>query len=234
MENIESFKETSNPRYLINKEGKVWSTYSNKILACPVNKLGYRRWKSYFEDGSVKIQHVHIEVLYAFSGPRPDGLVVRHLDGDSVNNNLSNLKYGTPLENSADMVMHGNAKRGALLDSEVLEMRYEFSQSTSVEKLMNKYSLNYQTILNYITGRSYSHLPGATPILDFDRGAVIDYIKQGYGMVEISRVTGMSHAAISYLFRRKMSMTIREYRKTHKVKFGAKIPRDNFENKKLK
>lgn len=46
-------------------------------------------------------------VASAFLGTRPSGLVVRHLDGDSLNNHLSNLAYGTPSENARDAVRHG-------------------------------------------------------------------------------------------------------------------------------
>jgi hypothetical protein len=50
---------------------------------------------------------VHELVALAFLGPRPDGLWIRHLDGDPSNNSPSNLAYGTPSENALDMVSHG-------------------------------------------------------------------------------------------------------------------------------
>lgn len=50
---------------------------------------------------------VHSLVAEAFIGPRPQGLQVRHLDGTKENNCKENLKYGTPLENSADLDRHG-------------------------------------------------------------------------------------------------------------------------------
>lgn len=37
---------------------------------------------------------VHRLVLAAFVGPCPDGMEVRHLDGDPANNSLGNLAYG--------------------------------------------------------------------------------------------------------------------------------------------
>lgn len=50
---------------------------------------------------------VHRIVMRAFAGPRPEGLEVRHLDGDPTNNGLTNLAYGTPLENASDQRLHG-------------------------------------------------------------------------------------------------------------------------------
>jgi hypothetical protein len=50
---------------------------------------------------------VHKLVALAFLGPRPEGLEVRHLDGDPLNPHLSNLKYGTSSENKRDLLKHG-------------------------------------------------------------------------------------------------------------------------------
>ncbi len=55
---------------------------------------------------------VHHAVLLAFGHPRPKGLICRHLDGDPSNNSLSNLRWGTSLENSADAIRHGRIPCG--------------------------------------------------------------------------------------------------------------------------
>lgn len=60
-----------------------------------------------WRDGVQKTERVHQLVLRAFRGPRPDGMVVRHLDGDPHNNRLSNLVYGTQSENIHDALAHG-------------------------------------------------------------------------------------------------------------------------------
>jgi NUMOD4 motif/HNH endonuclease len=50
---------------------------------------------------------VHQLVLEAFRGPRPPGLVSLHRDDRVGNNRLSNLRYGTPLENARDALRNG-------------------------------------------------------------------------------------------------------------------------------
>lgn len=51
---------------------------------------------------------VHRAVLAAFVGPAPiDKPITRHLDGDPTNNRLSNIAYGTYVENEADKLQHG-------------------------------------------------------------------------------------------------------------------------------
>ena len=50
--------------------------------------------------------NVHRIILETFSGPRPDGYECRHLNGDSFDNRLENLKWGKPQENADDRVKH--------------------------------------------------------------------------------------------------------------------------------
>jgi NUMOD4 motif/HNH endonuclease len=45
---------------------------------------------------------VHRLVMLAFGDPCPEGMQVRHLDGDPANNRLTNLANGTALENAHD------------------------------------------------------------------------------------------------------------------------------------
>lgn len=56
------------------------------------------------------VKQVHQLVLLAFVGVQPPGMQVRHLDGNPLNNNLSNLRYGTPKENGEDTARHGSLK----------------------------------------------------------------------------------------------------------------------------
>jgi hypothetical protein len=52
---------------------------------------------------------VHSLVAEAFLGPRPSGLVVRHLNGDYLDPRAENLAYSTRKENAADMYLHGTS-----------------------------------------------------------------------------------------------------------------------------
>lgn len=56
---------------------------------------------------------VHVLVAAAFHGERPDGMEIRHLDGDPANNAASNLRYGTKSENMLDAVRHGTHRHAS-------------------------------------------------------------------------------------------------------------------------
>ena len=83
-----------------------------------IMKLQHGNARGYHSVGLYKCDvrtphYVHHLVLLAFVGPRPDGLEVRHLDGNDLNNTLSNLVYGTSAENKADTKRHGRQYLGS-------------------------------------------------------------------------------------------------------------------------
>lgn len=57
--------------------------------------------------GDKKTADVHVLVCTAFHGERPDGMHVRHLNGDATDNRAVNLAWGTVSENAIDTVRHG-------------------------------------------------------------------------------------------------------------------------------
>lgn len=83
--------------------GRVIKTYrlkrSGHIAINLVPREGVRQIRKTF---------VHLLVLEAFVGPRPEGLYGCHNDGDPDNNHVSNLRWDTPSSNMHDRVRHGN------------------------------------------------------------------------------------------------------------------------------
>lgn len=59
------------------------------------------------KDGEIKAWDIHALVMRAFVSLPPEGMEVRHLDGNPRNNHLSNLRYGSRSENMQDMLRHG-------------------------------------------------------------------------------------------------------------------------------
>lgn len=55
----------------------------------------------------MKNKYIHLLVLEAFAGSRPDGMEALHIDGNKINNNTDNLRWGTSSENNRDIVRHG-------------------------------------------------------------------------------------------------------------------------------
>jgi hypothetical protein len=96
------------PGYEVSNFGRVLSRKRKqpRLLAPPVDKDGYL-YVRLCRDGVASNRPIHQLVPAAFIGPRPAGAVTRHLDGDKLNNHLSNLTYGTWAQNNLDTVAHG-------------------------------------------------------------------------------------------------------------------------------
>ena len=73
-----------------------------------VVRPGYsRRLVALRKDGKTQTKKVHRLVLEAFIGPCPTGQEGCHQDGNSLDNNILNLKWGTHAENIFDSISHG-------------------------------------------------------------------------------------------------------------------------------
>lgn len=82
------------------------------LLSAYTDRCGYAEVRLYFGGKPVK-KKVHVLVLLAFVGPRPARMQTRHFpDRTRTNNRLSNLSYGTAVDNSDDKVEHGTLAQG--------------------------------------------------------------------------------------------------------------------------
>jgi hypothetical protein len=111
------------PGYCVGSDGAVWSFLRRGprggpgIGGCRFLDAGrpMRRHYGRYVEVSLRLPGdqkfrlaVHRLVLEAFVGPCPDGMEACHIDGDSWNNSLSNLRWDTPLANARDRKRHGS------------------------------------------------------------------------------------------------------------------------------
>lgn len=68
----------------------------DRVLSQRLNPGGYSIVTLYPSQRPT-MRMVHALVLDAFVGPRPPGAMIQHIDGDKINNALSNLRYTTSL-----------------------------------------------------------------------------------------------------------------------------------------
>ena len=81
-----------------------------RVLKGATDRKGYRYY-SLSRDGSTRHYGAHVLVAKAFLDG--DGSVVRHRDGNQMNNHPTNLAYGTYSDNTMDSVQHGTHARAA-------------------------------------------------------------------------------------------------------------------------
>ena len=107
---------------------------------------------------------VHVILADAFVGVRPDGLEVRHLDGNPLNNDMSNLVFGTPKENAEDRVRCGNHTigekhgRAKLREKDVRDIRARYELGETVASISRSLCLGESTIRDIVKGRHWAHV----------------------------------------------------------------------------
>lgn len=102
--------------YEVSSNGDVRSTRITDALGRPrrprlmkpgTKAKGYRYVGLRDYLGVTKYHHVHRLVLTAFSCAAPEDRQACHSDGNPSNNSIQNLRWGTALENHADIRKHG-------------------------------------------------------------------------------------------------------------------------------
>lgn len=105
--------------YEVKEDGTVWSVshnwrgYGKRLLKQDLNADGYLVVRMTI-NGIRKKYRVHVLVANTHLPNKPKWATqLRHLDGNKLNNNASNLCWGTAKENADDREMHGKTSRGA-------------------------------------------------------------------------------------------------------------------------
>lgn len=106
---------------------------------------------------------VHVMVLTAFTGPSPERMECRHLDGVPSHNWHDNLVWGTRSENLHDAVRHGVKAIGErvhcskLTADKVLLIR-RLLPTTRVIRIAEKFSVSESSIRQVRDGISWKHI----------------------------------------------------------------------------
>lgn len=102
---------------------------------------------------------LHRIVWEAFNGPIPEGMVVRHLDGNPGNNNLQNLSIGTQVDNAHDTYSYGKKMgRGKLSAGDVHEIRSLLARGVPQAEIGKLYGVTQQSICNINTGKTFNYI----------------------------------------------------------------------------
>ncbi len=102
-------------RYRFRDDGEVVSLWRQapRVLRGGTDKDGYRKFVLIDDIGRRRYVRRASLICAAFAGPRPQGAVIRHLDGSRTNDTPGNLTWGTQAENIADKARHGTLLKGA-------------------------------------------------------------------------------------------------------------------------
>lgn len=147
-------------RYQASSEGRVrsvdWVLADGRLLrgkvlkGSPVGKTGHLAVSL----RALSRRYVHHLVAEAFVGPRPPGLVAKHVDGQHLNNRPGNIEYGTQASNVEDRYRH--AGRGKVLTEEaVRDIRLLLSSGWTKAALSRRYAVPRTSVQGIASGRLF-------------------------------------------------------------------------------
>jgi len=110
-------------------------------------------------NGKLKDLYVHRAILLAWVGPQPsENHQAAHLDGNPLNNELSNISWVTIKENNKHKIAHGTSGVGQsnamakISDDEAYKIIRDYSKFSSNE-LAESHKLSRSAIAGIATGR---------------------------------------------------------------------------------
>lgn len=152
------------PGYYVTGEGLVYSDRSgalNEIKAW--DKKGYPHVTLRRSEGGrlkVRPQPVHRLVALAYMPEGACSELVRHLDGNPWNRNLSNLAWGTHADNAADAKRHGTlgtgmkARRRKLTDDQVRMIRQRMAAGEHTKVVAKDFGIS-EYYPSYLMSKGY-------------------------------------------------------------------------------
>lgn len=140
--------------YFFCQDGRVASVIKGKprlIVGTRCGQYGYRAIPVYANRRGQKI-YTHRTICELFNGPPEKGQQCRHLDGNKNNNAASNLKWGSPQENSNDRLLHGTSgareknSMSKLKNDQVAEIRKRVASGETQRSMCKIFNVSPMTI----------------------------------------------------------------------------------------
>jgi len=135
--------------YTISVYGVVINTKTGNTLKPYKTNTGHLM-VSLCENNKKKNFGIHRLVLMAFIGMPQAGHEASHLDGDTNNNHISNLKWETHADNMARKIKHGTINKTRIPQLIIDAMKIEYNNGSSFRAIGRKYNYTHATVARVI------------------------------------------------------------------------------------
>lgn len=151
--------------YFADVDGKIYRFYRKKYFIEKTQRLEeeYYRVSMIDDSGKARMMFVHVCILLAHRHKTSLELETRHLDGVSTNNSLSNLAWGTRLENCEDKALHGTAPRGergggARLNEDQVRFIKQNADTHTQSEMARMFGVSVATIHRIVRNQKWRHV----------------------------------------------------------------------------
>lgn len=160
------------PGYGVDRHGNVWSKHRPyrpladqwiRKLRPGTHQHGYLQ-VNLTVGKTTRHRTVHSLVLIAFVGPRPDGAVACHNNGDRADNRPENLRWDTQKNNLDDTEKHGTRCHGEshgaskLNASQVIEIRSLYAAGVSKHAIAARFGIHPNHVNRLWSGTRWRRL----------------------------------------------------------------------------
>lgn len=132
-----------------------------KIISQSVSNTNspYKRC-TLFKNSVRHYKDVHVLVALAFIGPRPHDHEIHHIDGNRLNNNLSNIAYLTIAEHRATRNMPKGSQHpnSVLTEQEVIALRQDHKSGLTYKQLGVKYGVSTMSSWRIARRKAWTHI----------------------------------------------------------------------------
>lgn len=145
--------------FTIDKDGNVINPKGKK-LKCHINSNGYLVFSIRIEKThTIKIRVHRFQAFFKFGSEiYNNDNVIRHLNGNQLDNSWNNIGIGSQLDNALDKLPEVRAKASYIasrhkikFDDEIVkQIRLDYENGVSYNKLMNKYHIKSKGTIFYI------------------------------------------------------------------------------------
>lgn len=144
--------------YSIDEDGNVWNTKRGKQMSANADKNGYLQIRLFQNDGKRGSFLIHRLVAFTFI---PEGIkeTVNHIDGNKLNNNVSNLEWMTMLENTNDAKRLGyNGNYTDVSEELVLEVIQELEKGIAVKDICTNLNVSKGFVSRIRQGKRHKNV----------------------------------------------------------------------------
>jgi len=163
---MENWKKISGyENYSVSDFGRVRNDKTGRIMKTLPNAQGYPRVSLY--DGIKNISKtVHRLVAVSFIPNLENKPQINHIDGDKINNNVTNLEWVIPSENIKHSFLNGLSKGpkgevngcSKLNEVQILEIRSLRNQGWKQDQIAKKFNVGQGQISYIVNKKSWTHI----------------------------------------------------------------------------
>lgn len=167
--------------YYISDAGNAWTTWppcyqSHPTETFTVGVITLRRLYQHRDKGYRQVAmrglgrrckiSVHVLVLEAFKGPRPDGMEGCHNDGNPANNRADNLRWDTATANAADRARHGTCLTGErngfakLTEDKIRDAFRLRAEGLTTRAIAARLGIRQSHVSRILLGQTWAHVTG--------------------------------------------------------------------------